>query len=185
MRTRFGLGSRRFVVMPGITHPHKGHRFLLDVVANCWTDPDLRVVLLGAPGSADEDVNRRIAERGLHRRVVRVGRVSERDRDALIAEAEVLAFPTEYEGFGAPVLEAMALGTPVICSDQPAVAEVVGDAATVRPLRIDAWADALDETMRHRRALVTAGRERARRFTLPASGADLAAAYHRVAGSEP
>lgn len=189
VRVRYGLGSRRFVVMPGITHPHKGHRFLLDVVATsggtAWTDPELRVVLLGAAGSADAAVARRIAELGLHRRVVRVGRVSERDRDALVAEAEVLAFPTEYEGFGAPVLEAMALGTPVICSDQPAVAEVVGDAAIVRPLQRDAWAGALDEALRRRRALVIAGRDRARHFTVTASGDDLAAAYRRVAGSAP
>ena len=55
-----------------------------------------------------------------------------------------LVFPSEYEGFGAPVVEAMALGTPVVCSDQPALADVVGDAGLVLPLELEAWADALD-----------------------------------------
>ena len=58
--------------------------------------------------------------------------------------ADALVFPSEYEGFGAPVVEAMALGTPVICADQPALVEVVGDAGLVLPRDADAWADALD-----------------------------------------
>ena len=57
-------------------------------------------------------------------------------------------FPSEYEGFGAPVLEAMALGTPVVCSDRAALPEVAGDAALVRPLELDAWEGALDEVDR-------------------------------------
>ena len=74
---------------------------------------------------------------------MRPGRVPAADRDGLIALAEALVFPSEYEGFGAPVLEAMALGTPVICSDRAALPEVAGDAAVVLPPTVDAWADAL------------------------------------------
>ena len=59
-------------------------------------------------------------------------------------------FPSEYEGFGAPVLEAMALGTPVICSDRAALPEVAGDAALVLPLDLDAWEGALDEVAARR-----------------------------------
>ena len=70
------------------------------------------------------------------------------DRDGLIGAAEALVFPSEYEGFGAPVLEAMAMGTPVVCSDRVALPEVAGDAALVRPLDPDAWKGALDEIAR-------------------------------------
>ncbi len=86
------------------------------------------------------------------------GRVSDADRDGLIAGAEALVFPSEYEGFGAPVLEAMALGTPVVCSDRAALPEVAGDAALVRPLDPDAWKGALDDVAAAREELVAAGR---------------------------
>ena len=86
-------------------------------------------------------------------------------------------FPSEYEGFGAPVVEAMALGTPVICSDQPALAEVVGDAGLVLARDSDAWAGALDVVAAQPPTMIAAGRERARAFTAAASGAAIAAAY--------
>ena len=76
--------------------------------------------------------------------------MSAADRDGLLAAAEALVFPSEYEGFGAPVLEAMALGTPVICSDRTALPEVAGDAALVLPLELDAWKGALDEVAARR-----------------------------------
>ena len=90
-------------------------------------------------------------------------------------------FPSRYEGFGAPLIEAMALGTPVICGDHPALREVAGRAAIVLPDDVDAWSGALDEA-RHRRAeLIAAGRASgSRHYTLEASGAALLAAYHRT-----
>lgn len=177
LRQTYGLGDRRVVVFPAITHPHKGHRFLLDVVATRWTHPDLVVVLLGGEGAAERDVHETIARLGLAYRVVRPGRVPPDDRDGLIALAEALVFPSEYEGFGAPVLEAMALGTPVICSDAAAVAEVAGDAAVVLPLDVEAWAGALDAVAADRDGLVERGHARAAQFTTEISGAALADAY--------
>jgi alpha-1,3-rhamnosyl/mannosyltransferase len=106
--------------------------------------------------------------------------VTPSDRDGLLRMATALVFPSRYEGFGAPVLEAMALGTPVVCSDQPALVEVVADAGIVRPLRVDAWADALDAVAQRRADLVERGRRRAADFTARASGEDLLRAYHRV-----
>jgi len=177
LRVRYGLGDRRYVVYPALTHPHKQHRFLLDLLAGPWSDPDLALVLLGGRGRAEPDVAAMIAALELGPRVIRPGRVSEADRDGLIAGAEALVFPSEYEGFGAPVLEAMALGTPVICSDRAALPEVAGDAALVRPLELDAWKGALDEIDRD--AMVAAGRARAASFSTAASGAALASAYRR------
>lgn len=181
LRRDYGLGSGRVLVFPAITHPHKGHRFLLELMANQWSDPDLRLVLLGGAGAADAEVAKAIGDLGLARRVLRPGRVSNADRDGLIAMAEALVFPSQYEGFGAPVVEAMALGTPVICSDQPALAEVVGDAGLVLPRDPEAWAGALEVVAARRTELVAAGRERARRFTASRSGAALAQAYRLTA----
>ncbi len=180
LRRRYQLGDGPIVVYPAITHPHKGHRFLLDVMARSWHDPALRLVLLGGAGAADAEVANAIVDLGLEDRVVRPGRVSDDDRDGLIRMAIALAFPSEYEGFGAPVLEAMALGTPVVCADQPAVAEVVGEAGIVLPRDHDAWATALDEVVDRRDELIRAGRARAAEFTVEASGGDLARAYSLV-----
>lgn len=177
LRRDHGLGAGRVLVFPAITHPHKGHWFLLEVMARHWDDPDLRLVLLGGTGSAEREVAAAIHRLGLGRRVVRPGRVPDADRDGLIALADALVFPSEYEGFGAPVVEAMALGTPVICSDQPALAEVVGDAGLVLPRDVDAWADALDVVARRSAELRAAGRRRAASFTARHSGEQLAAAY--------
>ncbi len=101
----------------------------------------------------------------------------------MVALAEALVFPSEYEGFGAPVLEAMALGTPVICSDRAALPEVAGDAAVVLPPTVEAWADALATVAARRDELIELGRQRAARFTVAASGTALAAAYRLAAGS--
>lgn len=177
LRGRYGIGEGRMIVYPAITHPHKNHRFLLELMARHWTDPDLRLVLLGGGGSAEHDVAADIARLGLERRVIRPGRVPDAHRDGLIAAADALVFPSEYEGFGAPVVEAMSLGTPVVCSDQPALAEVVGAAGLVLPLALDAWADALDVIADRTDELRGAGRERARAFTTERSGAALGNAY--------
>ena len=177
LRRDYGLGAGPMIVYPAITHPHKNHRFLLEVMARHWTDPDLRLVLLGGRGAAEGEVAADIARLGLDQRVVRPGRVPDAHRDGLVAAADALVFPSEYEGFGAPAVEAMALGTPVVCSDQPALAEVVGDAGLVLPLEMEAWADALDVVAARSVAMRSAGRARAGSFTTERSGAALADAY--------
>lgn len=177
LRPRYALGQAPIVVYPAITHPHKNHRFLIDLMAGPWRERDVTLVLLGGVGAAEADVRAAIARAGLGERVVKPGRVSAADRDGLLAMAEALVFPSEYEGFGVPVLEAMAIGTPVVASDRAALPEVVGQAGLVLPLRLDAWADALDVVAARRECLVASGRERARVLTTAASGAALAAAY--------
>jgi alpha-1,3-rhamnosyl/mannosyltransferase len=102
------------------------------------------------------------------------------DRDALIAGATALVFPSRYEGFGAPLIEAMALGTPVVCGDHPALREVAGSAAIVLPDDVDAWSGALEEVGRRRAELIAAGHERLELYTLAISGGALVDAYHRT-----
>jgi alpha-1,3-rhamnosyl/mannosyltransferase len=167
-------------VYPAITHPHKNHVLLVELLARHWRDPALRLVLLGGRGAAGDEVSAAVDRLGVGDRVVRPGRVPAADRDALVTIAEALVFPSRYEGFGAPLIEAMAIGTPVVCGDHPALREVAGDAAIVLPDDVDAWAGALDAVRARRAELVAAGHERARRFTLATSGAALAAAYRRT-----
>jgi glycosyltransferase involved in cell wall biosynthesis len=182
LRARFSMGDGPVIVYPAMTAPHKNHRFLIELMQQRWTDPDLRLVLIGGRGLADAEVTALIAGRaGLQRRIIRPGRVSDADRNGLLAMATALVFPSQYEGFGAPVIEAMALGAPVVCSDVTCLPEVVGDAGVVLPLQLDAWADAIDDVTRRRADLIAAGHRRVESFTAEKSGEALRLAYERAA----
>ena len=102
------------------------------------------------------------------RRVVMTGYVSDRDKVALLSGAEALVYPSLYEGFGLPVLEAMAVGTPVLTSNVSGLPEVAGDAALlVPPHDVDAIAAGMERLLRAgelRERLAAAGAERVGRF---------------------
>ncbi len=175
LRAKYQLGSGPVLVYPAVTNPHKNHRFLLEMMRTHWTDPDLRLVLTGGEGLAEPEVAASTDER-----VRRVGRVPAADRNGLLAIAEAMVFPSEYEGFGAPLIEAMALGAPVVCGDATCMPQIVGQAGLVRPLTPEAWAGVLDEVRIRRNELVAAGHVRAQDFTSAASGAALAAVYKKA-----
>lgn len=183
LRRKYSLGSGPVIVYPAITHPHKNHQFLLKLLASdysAWSDPTLRLVLTGSTGHAESEVMRMVSALGLDQRVVRTGHITPDERDGLIEMAEAVVFPSEYEGFGAPVVEAMTLGVPVICSDKTSLPEVVGDAGIVLPLRIEAWADALVAVRARRQELFLAGKTRATWFTTQRSGAALMQVYRQA-----
>ena len=177
LRSRFHLGDARVLMFPAMTHPHKNHEFVLRLLAGPWRDDNLKLVMAGGHGLADTHVNQMIIDLGLENRAIRIGRVDANDRDGLIRLAEALVFPSMYEGFGAPVVEAMALGTPVIASDCASLPEVVSDAGLVLPLEESAWADALNEVGRRRAELISRGRMRSAQFTSAKSAEDLCVAY--------
>jgi glycosyltransferase involved in cell wall biosynthesis len=181
---RHGLADRPFVIYPAITHPHKGHRLLVDMLGHL--DSDHMLVLLGGAGAAERDVDAAIDAAGVAHRVIRPGRVSDAERDALVAAAAALVFPSEYEGFGAPLVEAMMLGTPVVCGDHPAMREVVGAAGVVVTDRSgEAWAAGVRAAVAAADELTVAGHARAAAYTLERSGEALAAAYQTVASIGP
>jgi glycosyltransferase involved in cell wall biosynthesis len=102
----------------------------------------------------------------------------------LMAGATVFAFPSAYEGFGFPVLEAMKCDTPVVVSDRSALPEVAGDAAAVVPCDRDALAAAISRLLLDpaaRADLVTRGRARAAEFTWERTARETAAVYDEVA----
>jgi glycosyltransferase involved in cell wall biosynthesis len=182
LRARFGLGEGPVLVYPAVTHPHKNHTFLLRLMATQWRDPDLRLVLIGGRGAAETQLWTDIQQMGLADRVLRPGRVDTTDRNGLLKMATALVFPSEYEGFGAPVAEAMHLGTPVICSDRASLPEVVGDAGLVLPLDLATWSTALDTVASRRAELQGAGQARATRYTTVRSAEALLGAYRLAMG---
>jgi len=179
---RFALTGKPFVLYPAITYAHKNHSTLLAAFAALVADrPDLRLVFTGGEGSAEPVVRATIDAHGLGDAVVRTGRIPEAELEVLYRAATVLAFPSLYEGFGLPVLEAMARGCPVVASDVGGLPLVIGDAGVlVEPLDTGAWVSAIASVLddpNRRSALVRLGFERVRRFAWPESAAALAEVY--------
>jgi glycosyltransferase involved in cell wall biosynthesis len=182
--------SGDYVVYPAITHPHKGHSVLVDLLAATAAPSHalsgLGLVVVGGEGAAENAFQAATNTAGVGARVVRTGRIPAAHRDALVAGARALVFPSAYEGFGAPLVEAMDLGIPVVASDHPAVAEVCGDAAVLVTTRSGgAWADAVATALERADELTAAGHVRREAFTLEGSGAALADAYRCVAAGGP
>ena len=180
LRAKFALGDGPVLVFPAITHPHKNHLFLLQLLVNAggaWADPSLRVVFAGSEGSHHAHVLSYIAEYDLGSRVVLPGRVSNEDRNGLLKMADSMVFPSEYEGFGAPVIEAMRMGAPIISSDRASLPGVIGDAGLVLPLTTESWTSALDVVRARRNEFIALGHSRSQLFTAELSATDLVEQY--------
>jgi alpha-1,3-rhamnosyl/mannosyltransferase len=130
------------------------------------------------------DVREAIEREGLADRVKLVGVVPDEVLIGLYQRAAVFAFPSLYEGFGLPVLEAMACGAPVICSDTSSLPEVAGDAAILlKPRKVDTWSAALEGLLGDahvRGAMSERGRARALTFSWDRTATETAAVYQRV-----
>jgi glycosyltransferase involved in cell wall biosynthesis len=145
----------------------------------------LQLVIAGREGWLYEAIFREVARLGLHRCVHFLTRVNDEDLLALYRGAGAFAFPSLYEGFGIPPLEAMACGIPVAASDGGALSEVLGGAAVLfTPTDVEAMAAALervlaDHTLRQR--LIPLGQQRAREYTWARAGKEALTLFERIA----
>jgi glycosyltransferase involved in cell wall biosynthesis len=181
LRAELGLGELPLVLSVSARRPHKNLARLIEAMARL---PHAALVLPGYPGAYDDEL-RAIARRfGVEDRVHQCGWVGEAQLEGLYAAATCLAFPSLAEGFGLPVLEAMARDVPVACSGVSAMPEVAGDAALLfDPESVDAIAGAVghlldDAALRAR--LVARGRERVARFSWERTAAETVASYRRA-----
>jgi glycosyltransferase involved in cell wall biosynthesis len=169
-RGRTLAAADRYVLALGTIEPRKNLTTLVrafDRVAD--TDHELGLVLAGPSGWDAARVQSAIDVSAARTRIVQTGFVSDRDRADLLAGATVFAYPSVYEGFGFPPLEAMQCGVPVVAGDAGALPEVLGDAAVlVTPTDVDALADAIrtlaGESDADRATRVARGRERVGRY---------------------
>jgi glycosyltransferase involved in cell wall biosynthesis len=174
-----------FFLYPAIAYPHKNHALLVDAFDRvAKKHSDVTLVFTGGAGREDGSLAERIVARGLTDRVRLLGRIPRFDLDVLLHEATALTFPSLYEGFGAPVLEAMARGCPVIAADATALPEVVGAAGVLAdPRDPDAWARAMTSMIcddARRASFRAAGLERAATFTWDRAADALSGAYRQA-----
>jgi len=165
LQARYGIGDQPYVLSVGTLQPRKNYLRLIRAFANL--KPETQLVIAGGQGWLYEDI---FSEAERHGDSVRIlGFVDEGDLPALYRSAVLFAFPSLYEGFGLPVLEAMACGVPVVCSNASSLPEVAGEAGLlVDPLDTYGLAEAMRrvlEDSRLRREMNERGVAQAARFT--------------------
>ncbi len=144
VRARYGIDGP-YLLYVGTLHPRKNLVRLVQAFASTLdAEPDLRLVLAGQKGWLYDEILGQVRKLGLENRVLLTGYVPDADLPALLSAALAFVYPSLYEGFGLPVLEAMACGTPVVCSNASSLPEVAGQAALlVDPHNTEALAEAL------------------------------------------
>jgi glycosyltransferase involved in cell wall biosynthesis/2-polyprenyl-3-methyl-5-hydroxy-6-metoxy-1,4-benzoquinol methylase len=171
VRRKYGIGDHPYALYPANFWSHKNHRVLFVALARFFRDhPDtsLHVVLVGSLLDQGETVRDALDRLGLTERVHVLGYVPEEDLAALWKGTFCLLFPSLYEGFGIPVLEAMRYGKPVICSGVASLPEVGGEAVRyIDPRKPGTIVEALRELLErpgYADSLIEAGHERVRLF---------------------
>lgn len=181
VRTRLGL-QRPYVLHTGTLEPRKNLVRLLEAFSRTTDDHDL--VLVGTKGWLSEDIHASIERLKLSERVRITGYVDSADLPAVYAGADVFCYPSMYEGFGLPPLEAMACGTPVITSQVSSLPEVVGDAALlIDPHDVESLSESLNRLLSDQalqKELRQRGLARAKRFSWERTARETASAYREV-----
>lgn len=183
-RAQYAL-PEHFVLYVGTIEPRKGVDILIDAFAKVARRLPHHLVITGKRGWYWEPVSRRAAASAVGDRIHFLDYLADEDLPALYAAASVFVFPSRYEGFGLPVLEAMACGAPVVCSSASSLPEVAGQAALlVSPGQPEALAEAIEAVLDDsalREGLREKGLRRARNFTWEKTARATLRVYERVA----
>jgi glycosyltransferase involved in cell wall biosynthesis len=173
------LGHHGFLLYPANLWRHKNHELLFTAFAMArqqGLDPNLKLVCSGDGVDRLQELRKVASRLGLADAVLLPGFVSDATMQALYRHALAVVFPSLYEGFGMPVIEAMGQGLPVACSNSTALQEVAGSAALLFhpgcPQEIAAALHRLSEDGELRGTLIARGREQAQRYQDPDAMAD-------------
>jgi glycosyltransferase involved in cell wall biosynthesis len=185
VRHRYQLPDR-FIFFVSTLEPRKGINTLIEAFAQLAPVlPEVKLVITGQRGWYTERLFAQIERLQLTPLIQLTNYVPDEDLPALYNCAEVLAFPSRYEGFGLTVLEAMACGTPVVCSNSSSLPEVAGDAGLlIPPDDVSALAKALEHVLTDaalRQRLKTQGLQQAARFSWQRTAQETLAVYERLA----
>jgi glycosyltransferase involved in cell wall biosynthesis len=189
LRLQYGLSEEPYILFMGGADPRKNHISLFRAYA---LKPALReshfLVAVGNPVHRLGSIMETARTLGISDRVVCTGMINTDDLRLLYSNAALFVFPSRYEGFGLPVLEAMACGTPVITSNTTALPEVAGDAAIlINPEDPEDLAEAMVKILSDRglrETLRNSGIERARQFTWARTAQETVKLYREICSSE-
>ncbi len=175
----------RYLFYPANTWAHKNHLRLLAALSQIRKHgEDLSLVLSGWPSGAEREIHKAIRRLGLKNYVTWLGYLPDEWMPLVYRNAEALVFPSLYEGFGIPLIEAMGSGCPIACSNTTSCPEVAADAALYfDPESVDDIAAKIREVTTSRRLrddLIEAGRNRAARFASKDPVGDLRQAFQRA-----
>ena len=187
IRAKYSLTSP-FILFVGAIEPRKNLASLI-AVYNALVRESLinhSLVIAGARGWSSEPIFKLVQELGMDGKVIFTGEVAEEELPALYSAADLFVFPSLYEGFGFPPLEAMACGTPTIVSDVSSLPEIVGDAALkVTPQKHKELAETIravleNYTLQHE--LVAKGLQQAKKFSWKKTAKETLNVYQEVEG---
>jgi len=186
---RYGVSQPFFLYVSRLEHPGKNHLRLLEAYNRFRRETKLpwQLVLAGSDWHGSAVIHAAVRQSPVARDIFCVGFVADKELPTLYRAAEVFVYPSLYEGFGLPPLEAMACGCPVLCSTRGSLGEVIGDAAvTVDPTNVAELAAQLerlaaDATLR--KSLRTVGLKHAQRFDWSRAAAETLAVYARAVES--
>jgi glycosyltransferase involved in cell wall biosynthesis len=189
IRERLGL-SEGFIFTVGSIHTRRNLERLIEATASAGRDfgidPMLLIVGTPAPFSPPVDIQGTAQRCGIQDKVIHAPYVSEEDLLLLYNACGLFAYPSLYEGFGLPVIEAMACGTPVVCSNTTSIPEVAGQAVIYfDPTNVEEMADAIGRGLTDhalREELARKGRERASSFSWRRAAEETLAVFNQVAG---
>lgn len=175
-------GNKRYILALGTVEPRKDLPTLVEAFSEvAANDAEVSLVIAGPDGWGSEALSRALERSAYRHRIRRLGWVNETERWALLRGATVLAYPSRYEGFGLPPLEAMSVGTPVVATAVGSLPEILGDAAwLVEPTDVSALAQALDEVLNSsevQRRLISAGITQASNYSWAATAASFSQLY--------
>ena len=176
-------GVARFVLHVGTLQPRKNIPVLIEAMARL-DDSELKLVLVGGKGWLYDEIFRQVQTLGLEARVIFTGYVPDEDLPLWYNAAELLVFPSVYEGFGLPVVEAMACGTPVIAASRSSIPEAVGEAGLLfNPNDVETLANQItavltDIDLQHK--LRQQGLKHAQTFSWARAGQETAVVYRRA-----
>lgn len=182
MRSKYGIGDHPYLFTIGTVQPRKNYSRLIRALAILRDKGfDLILVIAGGKGWLEDEMYRTLQETRMHDYVKLIGYADEADIPVLYSFAACLVFPSLYEGFGLPVLEAMACGTPVITSNVSSLPEVGGDAVRlIDPLNLDELVYAIEQVLTSedlRQDMIQRGLKRAKSFTWERSARQLRNVY--------
>ena len=186
VRQRYNLGDVPYILAVGTVQPRKNYQMLIRAFAPLAGKCTHNLIIAGGKGWLYDEMMAEVGRQGLDGRVHFIGFVADDDLPALYSGAALYVFPSLYEGFGLPLLEAMGCGVPILTSDASSLPEVAGNAAVqLSPHDEAAWTAAMSQLLgddARRVKMVAAGFRQARQFSWRKSAKQLLGIYDELLG---